>query len=244
MNALIGGLTAATRAALEHRDPAHAFAIGAFGGVMNYGGKYVASRRGALAGWAGLAIASTGTSIVANAGAGLAPIAELYLPIGSVRLRYTPLTNQFRLGVNAWESAVIAHAFAHAGVHPDWRRSAATGTLVFNAPHNLILIDNDTVGGVTMASAMVLGVGAQSPETRTWKHETTHVLQHWFVDETWGRPVEDALRRSIPLLRRLPRWLELGLVTPAVETGSDVLFGRDRGLSNLIQAEAELLEIP
>jgi len=242
-NALIGGATAATTALLRHHNPAKAFAIGALGGGVHYAGKYVASRHGTLSGWTGLAIAATGTSMVTNAGAAMAPLSELAFPVASLRLRVTPAQRRVRLGVNLYESFEIVRQGTREHLQVDWGRSVQSGALVMNAVGRHIVLDGEAVGGVQMGSVAVIGPFAGSTVS-IWKHETTHVHQSWFMQDAWGVPIETAVRRRMPVVRRVPEWLELGVVAIGIDAWSQQLWGEHSGVFNLMQREAELLERP
>ena len=241
VNVLVGALTAATRAALEHRDVSRAFTTGAVGGAVHFTGKYVASRRGTLSGWAGLVVAATGSSIVANAGGGAPALSELYVPVGSLRLRIGLPQFRLRVGVNLFESTMIAHAAGRAGVSTDWGRSLETGTLVVRTVHREIVDGGETVEGVTAGPAIYLGPRAQIGK-ETWKHETVHVHQNWFMAETWDRPLELAVRRRIPLARRIPPWIEIGLIAPGISALNEQWWGDRAGVRNLMEREAQSLE--
>ena len=240
-NVLIGGSTAAAVALLHGRNPARAFFVGAIGGALHYGGKYVASRRGTLAGWGGLALASTGTSIVTNAGEGAPVLGEVFIPAGSLRLRVTLAQPRARLSVNAYESAVLLRNVTRDGMRVDWGRSAATGTLVFNTVNREIVDDGQTVEGITVAPAIVLGPRAQQ-NTETWKHETVHLHQVWFLQEAVGRPLESALRGRVPGARFIPSWLDIGFVSPVLQTLAHQWWGKYDGVPGYMESEAELLE--
>ena len=243
-NVLIGGLTAAGRALIEHRDPARAFAIGALGGGVHFAGKYVASRRGYASGWVGTGIAATGTSILTNAGAGAGALSELHMPIAALRIRYRPSTKRVAVGVNAYEAAVYARYLGRRELAVDWNSSAATGTLVLTAVNRRIVLgDGLEPSGVAAGSLIIVGDRLIDPVT-TLKHEFVHVQQMWFMQEAWNRPLEHALRKRSRLTRWIPSWLDLGFLPFTVQNLNHMWFGRYRGISNLQESEAELLERP
>lgn len=103
--------------------------------------------------------------------------------------------------------------------------------------------DGELAWGVAHASTIVVSAFSGDP-SRTARHEFVHVQQYWFLEEALGRPIEGYLRTRIPGGRRIPRWLELGIVPPAIGWMEWAIFGRDGPVYRLVQAEAEMLERP
>jgi len=242
-NVLLGGLTAATRAFVSGRDPARAFALGAFGGAVHFAGKYVGPLSGFPGGVAGVALSSTGNAIVSNAGRGAGLLDELYVPVGPLRVRFAPReSRKVRLAVNAYEAGVFARNLARGGMALDWEESASSGTFVFVARRRYIRMpDGDVVQGVADASTIV--ISSLSPDrSRIARHEFVHVQQYWFLDETLGRPIEGYLRARVPGGRYVPRWLELGVVPPALGALDAAIWGSEGPVYRLAQSEAEMLE--
>jgi hypothetical protein len=237
INVLIGGVTAATRAWLEGHDPARAFAYGAIGGAVHFGAKLI----GPGAALVGPAVGATGTSIVVNAGRGVSPFDELYLPVGPVRLRFTPRApRKVRVAFHAHNAVVLAGNLARDGLVMDWARTGSSGTFVLRSDNRHIVSGGREVEGLANASVIVMSDFAADPD-QTERHEVVHVHQYWFIDEAVGRPIEEYLRRAIPGARRIPRWLELGVVPPALAIIERSLFGRDGPVYRLIESEAEML---
>jgi hypothetical protein len=243
VNVIVGGLASATWAIIKRHDAARAFGLGALGGAMHFGGKYVASRRGTLSPWGGLVISGIGTSIVANAGDGVSPLEELSIPVASLRLRLRPTEGRARVSLNAFESAEIIRYVARAGLRVSWQRSAQTGTLVTYTRDLDIVLNGTHVDGVTSGPAIALEPLAGPESEAIWKHEGTHVLQNWFGEDAVGHPAERLLRDHFPLLRRLPEWLDLGIAYPALGAATAQLVGRKR-IDNLVEAEAYFMQRP
>ena len=241
VNAIIGGVTAATQALIRKKDPFRAFGVGAFGGLVHLLGKNLAVEPSPAHGWLGLVVAGTGSSVVANGGRGVTPWEEITIPIGPTRLRFTPRDSvRFRFAVNVFESAVLTRAFLRDGLRLDWGRSAATGVFVFHTRDLRVLRDGQEVWGIAVAPIAVVSAFAVDSASVV-RHEVVHVHQHWFVQDTWGRPIEGILRRRIPGARRIPAWLELGAGGQALL----ILEGRingGAGADRLMEAEADLLD--
>jgi hypothetical protein len=244
-NVLLGGLTAAARALVSGHDPAKAFAIGALGGAVHFSGKLVGPMSGFPGGIPGVVLSSTGTAIVSNAGRGASLFDELHIPVGPLRLRFAPrASRKVRLAINAVETGVLARNLARSGMALDWERSASSGTFVFVTRDTYIRMpDGRLAQGVTIGSTVVISALAVDP-SRIARHEFVHVQQLWFLEEALGRPIEGYLRTRIPGGRRIPRWLELGIVPPALEWVEWAIFGRDGPVRRLAESEAEMLERP
>jgi hypothetical protein len=239
-NVLIGGITAGARAVFERKDVSHAFALGALGGALHFGGKYVATSRGSASGWAGTVIASTGTSMVVNAGAGVSPLSEIAIPVAALRIRIRPQERRARVTVNAFDAGVLAAHIGQRATHIDWWRSAATGTFVAETENRDILADGRYVLGLALGPFVLISDQALDPVS-TWKHEAAHVQQYWFAQEAIGRPIENALRTRTRVTSWIPTWVDFGVVAPALVAADHAWFGQ-RGLSNLYESEAHFLE--
>lgn len=244
VNALLGGATAAVRARLGHRDAARAFARGAAGGAVHFGGKYAASQPGSLSGPVGVAIGSTGTAMVSNAGRGAPLLDELFLPVGPLRVRLARpeagARRRVRLTLNAFEGVMLARTFARSGLRVDWERSASAGAFVFVAPHHEIVSDGRIVGGVELGAVAVVG-GLTSRLAPIVRHEAAHVQQEYFAQEVWVRPTEAWLRRRVRPLRWVPEWIEPGVSVLPVWAIDDALDDPYGPAARLVESEAYLL---
>jgi hypothetical protein len=244
-NVLLGGLTAATHALVSDHDPVRAFAIGALGGAVHFSGKLVGPRSGFPGGMTAVVLSSTGTAIVANAGRGAGLFDELHIPVGPLRVRVARReSRRVRLALNVVQTGVLARNLARSGMALDWERSASCGTFVFVTQRKAIrATDGKLLDGITIASMIVISARSSDP-SRIARHEFVHVQQLWLLDEAWGRPIEGYLRTRIPGGRRIPRWIELGVVPPALEWMESAIFGSNGPVRRLGESEAEMLEHP
>jgi hypothetical protein len=239
-NVLLGGLTAATRALIDGHDPARAFAIGAIGGAVHFGAKLI----GPETSLAGVALGATGTAIVVNAGRGVGPLDELYVPVGPLRLRVRPREpRKLRVAVHAFDAVILARNLARPGLVMDWGRTGSSGTFVLRTDNRRIVSGDREFGGAALGSVILMSDFTTDPAS-TAKHELVHVHQYWFLDESLGRPVEQYLRRRMPLVRKLPGWLELGVVVPGLGIVEHSIFGDDGPVKRLAESEAEMLSRP
>lgn len=240
-NILIGGVIAATRALFTDADPVRAFALGALGGGIHVAGKNLAVEPGVAKAWAGHIVASTGTSIVSNAGRGKRLLDEISIPLASARIRVTPFDDtKVRFALNVFESAMIVRHAVRDGLAINWSRSLSTGVVVFVAEGKRIFYGDREFGGFAVAPTVVVSSLGQDLD-RVVRHEVIHVHQQWLVQEAIGRPVESAIRGRLKLARRIPHWLEFGVFGPGFLLLGDWMTD-GKGLYNLMQAEAELLE--
>lgn len=240
-NILIGGLIAASRALFTDADPLRAFARGAFGGGIYVAGKNLTVEPGAAKAWLGHLVASTGTSMVSNAGRGERMLGEIRIPLASVRIRVTPFDEaKVRFAVNLFETAIIVRHAVRDGLELDWRESVSRGALMFIARDKRVFFGDEEVAGFALAPTTVVSSFARDLDS-VFRHEMVHVHQQWFLQETVGRPLEATIRNRTRFLRLMPRWLEIGVVGPGILLLDDHVFG-GRGLGNALEAEAELLE--
>jgi hypothetical protein len=243
VNALVGGVTSATRALLTHNNPLRAFALGVVGGSVHFFGKQIGVGRHPVSGLAGLAVGATGTSIVSNAGRGARLFEELSFPIASLRLRLMPYaTRHIHVAVNAGESAIIVHSLTRGGLAMDWKQSALNGTVVMNTKHRRIILDGEEFGGFQAGPVAVISSLEDDP-AQILRHEITHVQQQRFMQEAWARPLESYLREHVPGVARLPNWFELGVTGLAIEALSTAMWPPNRGpVNRLVEAEAAMFQ--
>lgn len=240
-NVLIGGLVAATRALFSDADPLRAFALGALGGGVHLGGKNLSLEPGVAKAWSGLLVSNLGTSMVANAGRGVRLFDEISIPLAATRVRVTPFEQRkVRVALNLFESAVIARLGSQDGLELDWRESFSRGALMFIARDKRVFFGDEEVNGFALAPTAVVSSFAGEFESVV-RHEMVHVHQQWFLQESIGRPLEDAMRKRMKYMRLIPRWLEIGGIGPAILLFDDRVIG-ERGLGRALQAEAEMLE--
>jgi hypothetical protein len=241
VNALIGGATAAVRAAIGRREVATAFAKGTVGGGVHFGGKLLATQTRAFR-FAAIPVGATGASMVSNAGLGQRLLEEVHVPVGFLHVSYRPYSGpRVRLALDAVDAAVTVDAARREGVRLDVDRSLVAGTLVFTTVGRDIKVGDRFAGGVAPAGIIVLSAYAGEPHV-TLGHEMVHVLQHAYSHQAFDRPMEVRLRKTRLGARMLPSWLEIGLTSGALYATDWLLFGDRVGLSGMREHEADRLE--
>jgi len=241
LNGLIGGVTSAMRAGISGKDVRKPFLLGVLGGAGYGAGKTVGSRGHVATAIVGNLTSGIGSSVVANAGRGAGWADELMVPVGPLRARFFRRErDRFALTVNATEAVFAISAFAQRDLSIDWKRSAAAGAFVFVTDERQIVLRNDVVWGVAATSVITISAFAGDPES-TLRHEVAHVHQHWFTQETWGKPMEDAVRRADFIGRWIPSWIELGIAVPVLYAAEMNAFGHPGPVSRMLESEAKAL---
>lgn len=244
-NALVGGVAAMTRAVFERHDPLRAFTLGALGGTVHFGGKVLAVQRGSASPFAGQMVSAVGASMVTNAGSGSAILETVAMPLGPATLRLAVPARTLSFSLNAFEAVYAVHTLTRAGLELQWSRSLEHAAFVFRTVDRGILHGDQSVAGVASGSYMVISDFAEN-RSATIRHESVHIAQLRFAHDVVGRPIEHALRKRVWGLRRMPAWLDLGLVVPGLAALDAMIWsGRARGpISDLIESEADLLKRP
>lgn len=243
-NMLVGAVTAAAGALFNGGDLPRALRVGAFGGAIHFVGKVLGSAHGGPSGLLGGAVADLGSSVVANAGRARSAFDSISFALGPGRLRLAPGSGRMpRLTLNLYEAVILGYVVSRREYRLNWSHSVSHGTLVFETREPWLLEhEGIAANGATVGSVVV--VSRAAPNMRlTLDHERTHAYQERFLQESWGRPLEQKMRVTVPQLRRLPSWLELGIVLPSMLFIERKAFGPGRGpLVRLMEWEAERFE--
>lgn len=228
-NAVIGALTAGTRASFRGKAVPRAMLGGAIGGLIHAGGKALVSQgRGAIP--LGALVSSIGTSAVAAAGRAEPLWRAVTVPLGSVRIRVEQSGSgpRVRLSLNAYETLAILVMARRADVEVDVKRSLLVGAFVFvDTDGGLRAPRRGHADGFTVGAVVVVSGDAEMPAA-TFRHEVVHVQQQRYIQELWGLPVESMLRHRLRVTW-LPEWLELGVAGPALIASESVLTGGGSG---------------
>ena len=212
INAAIGAVAGALRAAVTGQDVRKPLMYGAIGGAVHGAGKALSSGGGASRAYAGIVVSSLGTSLTSNVARGVSPTEEFFLPLGVARLRVFPRdARHVRLSVDLLSTGVLVHNLLDDRLGFNWYLTARSGVPTFRTRGYDIVSNGDFIGGVAIAG--VVTVSEFSADTlRLASHERVHVQQYLFAQEVVGRAEEDWLRRRLGARASWwPSWLDFGL---------------------------------
>jgi hypothetical protein len=241
-NAIAGGVTGAVRALLTGGDVSRAVTRGMVGGAVVYLGKTVATSHWDGAAFTGRAIAGFGSDVVRAATDTTPLLPQLELAIGPVRVRPVRARGAPRIRLNVFQSAMLMRALVEPGMRLDWGRSVGSGTPIFVTHGTVLRHDGKAPGGIYTSGFVVIQDRLVHEMDQTFRHEMIHVLQYDFFERAWVDPVEDALRRAHPWTRRVPDWMQAGLMAPALFGLIGVFLDQDQGVRGLIEEEAAWFE--
>lgn len=233
-NAILAGVTAGIRQALSGGSFEEGFTKGAFGGAIAYGGRRLAVRDFAGAGFLGRQLSAVGISIASNAADGVPVLSRFTLPVGPVSVdlrRDDGLSAGVRVDANA--TAALLGAVMDERLEWDARASLSAGAPVFRAPRHIPAGSTGNGAlGIARAGTVVLGRDAENvPGTAVLAHERVHVLQYDFLQALWGDPLEMWFGARLPFGETVLRFVRPGVIAPtlheAVSSAID-LDWRDR----------------
>jgi hypothetical protein len=250
-NAVVGGCAAAVHALLGPDDVPvlEAFAKGALGGAVMYGGqRLVGSGREALR-LPGVQAVALGASMAHNAGAGSPLFSTLTFPVYPFYIQVRPGAGRpisVRLSVAAAASLASA-AFRNDAFDAtlDWRASLLTGAPVFRSAASWIY----PLGGVPPASCLhgdgcdgaaaglhrvgttwyTTGGRAAQQSAFVLTHETIHLTQVVRDALLFGIPTSDALtRRAGGAVERIGRFVVFDGFLPLTAVNHGLSLGLPR----------------
>lgn len=226
-NTALSGIAAAVTAGIRGEDVYRAFLRGAVGGGVVFAGKRIAVERFDGAGLLGRELASVGTSVVGNAGAGRGWFEEVWLPVGPVWLQVSSGERR-RVRLNLRDVGATAWAIHRPELEMDWSRSLSNGAITFVAPGHRIRSDSRHADGVAIGGLILLGVTPFDREV-VQSHENVHVIQRDFMLQTLSRPVEAwgwswITDRDVPLdIGVLPGLMYPDILRSAAESEAEIL---------------------
>lgn len=223
-NALIGGTVAGVARAVRGGSFVQAFAKGAAGGAVTYGGKRIAAERFGGAGVLGREVGAFGASLGANAAEGRAPFSRLVFPLGPLRVYYERGQGApVRVAVDGASVLTAGWVAARHGSRFDAWESIRAGAFVFHRAATQAELGfgaAQAAGVIQIAQAPAPGrAGTTRLDPRALlSHEQVHVVQYDQAFILLSRPVEQRLMAVSPVTRALSRHLDLGL-NVAAEAG-------------------------
>ena len=231
-NVLLSGVTAGLVQTARGGSFSDGFTRGAAGGVGVYAGKRIAAARWRGAGLLGRQVASVGSSVVWNAGAGRPSLEQVALPVGPVRfyLRTSGPGARVRARVDAVALASTAYAASRPELRWDPGRSLSDGVMVFRAPEHDFRLAGEDAWALAYPGTIIIGAGPQHAGQvgQVAAHERVHVVQADQVFLALGRPLQDAAASRSGAARWLSRWVDVDVSAPAL-TGAAWLMGTTSG---------------
>ncbi len=242
-NVLLSGVTAGVTQKLRGGSFRDGFMRGLAGGGVIYLGKRFAAERFSGAGLLGREVASVGTSMVRNAGAGVGLLDDVVLPIGLVRIYRErevvaadsggappPPRRRYRVRLDAVATGWALYAALQPRLHFDAGSSLSTGTLVFKTQNKVMASGDVHAAGFAKDGVVLLSDvpfwGSIFAE-RSLHHEMEHVLQEDQLFGTWLRPVQATALRRLPGGRKLDRWVDLNASNELLDLLSNFISNHD-----------------
>ena len=250
-NALVGGGAAAVHALLGPDDVPvlRAFAKGALGGAVMYGGqRLVGSGREELR-LPGVQAVALGASMARNAGAGTPLFSTLTFPVYPFYVQVRPgASRPFALRVSAAAAASLASAVFRNDAFDaslDWRASLLAGAPVFRSAASWIYPFADApspgclhgdgcdggAAGLHRVGTTWYTTGGRSPaqSAHILTHETIHLTQVVRDALLFGIPASDALtRRAGGAVERIGRFLVFDGFLPLTAVNHGLSLGLPR----------------
>jgi hypothetical protein len=225
LNALTSGVTAGVFQKLRGESFTDAFARGALGGAVYYGGLRISAQHFDGAGLLGRQVAATGTSMVRNASDGRPALERLFVPLGPLHL-YVDLADgvAVRPKVNLATLATLVAAVAEPVLEWDARATLSAGAPVFRAPGRGLISDGVTWRGYVAFGSIFLGELSSADMEPVFAHERAHVLQGDWLFLAWSDPMESWVLNRVPLGSTLHRYADFDLAARALHWGAYELF--------------------
>ena len=192
INAMAGGFAAGIVNAASGRSFWPAFAKGAAGGVIAFGGKKIIAERGAFASWTGRQVAAVGSSQVRNAGAGRPMMEQLVFPLGPARLYFDRKAHtRIAAKIDVTAAIGIVAMATRPGASFDPAGSVSHGAIVFNTPWPA---DNSAgalrLGVIRISEIPEVSGGSRVARSSVLAHELIHAAQYDFINITASEPLE------------------------------------------------------
>ena len=183
------------------------------GGGVTFAGKRLAVEQFDGAGFAGRQVAAVGSSMAHNAAAGNGLLSEVMVPLGPARLYLrTGDLPGVHARVDLYSSLVLLHTLLGSDLDLDVRQSLSSGTFVFwDAGDDLgsHWLARERAGVVRMNQGAWARHAARHDEIHA--HERVHVLQYDQAHLLVGAPLQRLAEDLLPAVRRVTRWVDLGL---------------------------------
>lgn len=143
LNVVVAGASALTHSLLtSDAEPLHAFAKGALGGAVTFGGQQLVATREPALRFAGIQIAAAGSNVARNAGRGVGALSDVILPLPPFYARIRPgHEDPFTVRVSLLGATALGWALLEADrmqAHLDWKETLISGAPVFRSSSSWI----------------------------------------------------------------------------------------------------------
>lgn len=197
-NLIVSGLGAAIVGRFEGRPFWKTFVHGAAGGAVSFLGKRISASNPEALGFAGRQISAVGASIARSAAFGSGILDTLFIPVGPVRLAWTPRDGGLaNLRVDVEDVAWAAYGLLDDRYAFDASRSLAAGALVFTTNQHIGEENGGTVSGFTGGGAVFLSEPQLTSNPGNRHHELVHVAQTDYLEIAFGAPLEGWILRGL-----------------------------------------------
>jgi hypothetical protein len=214
INAAIGGVVGGGWAMIRGTSVSKGFGQGLAGGLIVSGGRQTAAKTFQGAGFLGREISAVGVSLVSSVGK---PATTLSFPVGPLSIQYAKGAFDWRVQVADCLITAATALSPHTRLDPGLSLSA--GVPVFRTHGSGITGREGTdASGVTQGAVIWLGPSAFTSEHRSRRvlgHESVHVTQEDFYQNTVALPIEAALLEKFSFGRAFLKHFDLGVLGDA-----------------------------
>jgi hypothetical protein len=242
LNSLTSGVTAGVFQKLRGESFTDAFARGALGGAVYYGGLRISAQHFDGAGLLGRQVAAAGTSMVRNASDGRPALERLFVPLGPLHL-YVDLADgvAVRPKVNLTALTMLLSAAAESRLEWDAAATLSAGAPVFRAHGRALISEDRIVNGYVSSGSIFLSDVSPADPTLVFAHERAHILQLDWLFLAWSDPMESWALNRVPLGSTAYRYVDIDFIAPWLLRSAYAMFdvGHD---DRLHEIEANFLE--
>lgn len=214
-NAAIGALVAGAHSAVERKNPLPAAWRGFVGGAMVGGAKIIAGRCGGLDCAVARIVGASGADLIA---AKSFSAGSTVIPLGPAYARVTWTDPSVRVRINAAHALYLIIASAQGDQSLDLGATLRYATPVLQStrstlphPEGSNIIGMGGLGVITLAQR-----APERPPSRETivRHELIHIMQEDQMSLSITLPMERAVLRRTPYLRKFERRFDLGILLP------------------------------
>lgn len=201
-NVLAGGMSAMLRSFFTDAKPIPAFAKGAIGGSLTYGGMRMIGTKDPALRFAGIQTVALGANVARNAGAGEGALSDLTMPLFPLylRMRWEDSRPHISVRLSGMSAASLVY-FAAGGrgeVDFDWKESLISGSPVFHTDREELICwtRSERTGNCLQSQDGVAAFGvvaySEAGKDTAGYHLLTHEIGHV------AQFVRDGIMHAVP----------------------------------------------